>query len=91
MVYNLLYSLNVDIALASFREKKTPRFSFTQVQEHLEMPSSSSLASLPLVHVPYSISVEMSPLCSKLDPMLTVTIMVINTLKECLVLTQTPP
>lgn len=55
------------------------------------MPSGSSLASLPLVHVPFSISVEMSPLCSKFDPMLTVTIRVINTLTECLELTQIPP
>lgn len=55
------------------------------------MPSGSFLARLPLAHVPFSISVEMSPLCSKFHPMLTVTIMVVNTLIECLVLTHTLP
>lgn len=55
------------------------------------MPSGSSLASLPLAHVPFSISVEMSPLCSKFHPMLTMTIVVVNTLIECLVLTHTLP
>lgn len=53
------------------------------------MPSGSFLASLPLTHVPFSISVEMSPLCSKFHPMLAMTITVTNTLTECLVLTQT--
>lgn len=55
------------------------------------MPSGSFLACLPLAHVPFSISVEMSPLCSKFHPILTVTIMVVNTLTECLVLTHTLP